>query len=343
MQHIQSNLDKKQQRRTTAQEELENTEKKIGAQNKELKKLDHEIAMQQKRIRATKVQQGLNRNSMESQRKEMGKQIRTSYIIGRQDRMKLLLNQQSPEMVGRMMVYHDYFNRSRVEQLDLIQATLERLQQSEQTMLAEERKLQQLQEKKQQEKRALEASRKNRKELIVSLSQDITSDEERLRELKKDEQRLQKLLVQIQQRAKANKNSQYFPKGGRFHSQKGKMHWPTKGRFKAHFGSERRGGLKWDGVLISAPEGNEVKAVHAGKVVFADWLRGFGLMLILDHGDGYMTLYGHNQSLAKNEGDLVQADEMVASLGNSGGLAEPGVYFALRYNGNPINPEPWFK
>lgn len=343
MQHIQSDLNKKQKRRSDVQQELKSTEKKIGRQNRELKKLDREIATQKQRIRVAKIQQGLNKNSLETQREFMEKQIRLAYAIGRQDRLKLVLNQKDPEMIGRLMVYHDYFNRKRAEQLDLIQTTLNRLQQAEQAMLKEEREMQRLQSRKQQEKAALEKNSGDRKRLITRLNKDISSDAERLKELKRDEARLQKLLVQIRQKAKADKNSRYLPKGKRFVTQKGKMQWPAKGKFKARFGSKRRGGLKWDGVLISAPEGKEVKAVYDGKVVFSDWLRGFGLMLILDHGDGYMTLYGHNQSLAKQPGDLVRANEVVAVLGSSGGQAEPGVYFAMRHKGEPINPEKWFR
>ncbi len=343
MQHIQAGLNKKQKRRSEAQQELKSTEKEIGRQNRELSKLDREITTQRQRIRVAKIQQGLNRNSLESQRKFMEKQIRLAYSIGRQERVKLLLNQQDPEMVGRLMVYHDYFNRRRAEQLNLIQTTLEKLQQAEREMLVEERKMQQLQGKKQHEKTALERNRKERKVLIASLNQDITSDGERLKELKRDEQRLQRLLAQIQRKAKANKQGQYLPKGSPFRTLKGKMRWPAEGRLKAHFGSAKSGDMKWDGVFISAPEGREVKAVYDGKVVFADWLRGFGLMLILDHGDGYMTLYGHNQSLTKDEGDLVRADEVVATLGSSGGKEEPGVYFAMRYKGEPVNPEKWFR
>ncbi len=343
MQHIQTDLTKKQRRRSTVQQELKSTEKKIGQQNKELRKLDKEIAAQKQRIRVARIQQGLNRNSLEAQRKFMEKQIRLAYAIGRQDRLKLLLNQQDPEMVGRLMVYHDYFNRKRAEQLALIQTTLNKLQQAEQVMLTEEREMQRLQSRMQLEKAALEKSREGRKALIASLNKNITSDAERLKELRRDEERLKRVLVQIQQKAKVSKKGRYLSKGKRFVTQKGKMHWPTKGKFKARFGSERRGGLKWDGVLISAPEGEEVRAVYDGKVVFSDWLRGFGLMLILDHGDGYMTLYGHNQSLTKEEGDLVRADEVVAVLGNSGGQEEPGVYFAMRHKGQAINPEKWFR
>ncbi len=343
MQNLQTDLTKKQKRRSAIQQELKLTEKQIGKQNRELKKLEREIAAQKQRIRVAKIQKGLNRNSLEAQRKFMEKQIRLAYAIGRQDRMKLLLNQQDPEMIGRLMVYHDYFNRRRAEQLELIQITLDKLQQAEQVMLTEEREMQRLQSRKQQERVALEKSSRGRKALIASLSKDITTDAEHLKELKRDEARLQKVLTQIQQKAKTSNKIRYLPKGKRFSTQKGKMHWPAKGSFKAGFGTARRGGLKWDGVLISAPEGEEVRAVYDGKVVFSDWLRGFGLMLILDHGDGYMTLYGHNQSLAKEVGDLVRANEVVAVLGSSGGQAEPGVYFAMRHKGQPINPEKWFR
>jgi septal ring factor EnvC (AmiA/AmiB activator) len=343
MQHVQAGLKKKQQQRSEVQKELMRTEKEIGRQNREMRKLDRDIAAQQKRIRATKIQQELNKNSLESQSSFMQKQIRLAYTMGRQDRLKLLLNQRDPEMVGRLMVYHDYFNRRRTEQMDLIQTTLNNLKQAEQVMLAEERKMQQLQSRKKRERGALEKNLNGRKELIVSLSRGITSDAERLKELKRDEERLQKLLTEIQQKAKASKQNRYLAKGRPFKSGKGKMPWPAKGKLKARFGSAKRGGLKWDGILIGAPEGREVKAVHAGKVVFADWLRGFGLMLILDHGGGYMTLYGHNQSLAKQQGELVNAEEVIAALGRSGGQAEPGVYFAMRYKGQPIDPEKWFR
>jgi len=187
----------------------------------------------------------------------------------------------------------------------------------------------------------LEQSRSKRKKLIAQINQKISSGGVRLKELKEDEKRLQSLLVQIQKQA--SQQSQTNARKRPFKSRKGKMRWPANGKFKARFGTKKRGGLKWDGVLISAAEGNDVKAVYHGKVVFSDWLRGFGLMLILDHGDGYMTLYGHNQSLAKQPGDLVSTNDVVAVLGDSGGQTEPGVYFAMRHKGKPIDPSKWFK
>ncbi|MCP4126939.1 MAG: peptidoglycan DD-metalloendopeptidase family protein [Gammaproteobacteria bacterium] len=341
MQEIQSDLSDKQKRRQAMQQELRSAEKKIGRQSRELKRLDQKLATQKQRIRVAKMQQGLNRNSLVSQRHIMGQQIRAAYAIGRQDRLKLLLNQQDPAVAGRLMIYHDYFNRSRVRQLDLIQDTLSKLQHAEKEMTAEEEKMRTLQARKQQEKSGLERSRSGRKKLIVQLNRKISSGGARLKELQEDEKRLQNLLAKIQ--TQSSQRSRFQSSKKPFQSHKGKMSWPTKGKFKARFGAKKRGGLKWDGVLISAPEGVDVKAVYHGKVVFADWLRGFGLMLILDHGDGYMTLYGHNQSLTRQAGELVGANEVVAVLGDSGGQTEPGVYFAMRHKGKPINPAKWFK
>ncbi len=341
MQEIQSDLGDKQKRRLAMQRQLMSTEKKIGRQSRELKKLDRRLANQRRRIRVAKMQQGLNRNSLTSQRHTMEGQIRAAYAIGRQDRLKLLLNQQDPAVAGRLMIYHDYFNRSRVRQLDLIQDTLSKLQHAEREMTAEGDRMRELQARKQQEKSSLEKSRGSRKQLIAKINKKISTGGVRLKELQEDEKRLQNLLVQIQKQS--SQQSKFQSRKRPFQTRKGKMNWPARGKFKARYGTKKRGGLKWDGVLISAPEGVDVKAVYHGKVVFADWLRGFGLMLILDHGGGYMTLYGHNQSLIRQAGELVGANEVVAVLGDSGGQTEPGVYFAMRHKGTPINPTKWFK
>jgi septal ring factor EnvC (AmiA/AmiB activator) len=127
-----------------------------------------------------------------------------------------------------------------------------------------------------------------------------------------------------------------------FAALKGKLPWPLAGRTVVRFGSRRRpSGLRWDGLVIAAPLGTEVRAVHRGRVAFSDWLRGFGLLLILDHGDGYMTLYGYNQSLFKEVGEWVETGEPVALAGRSGGRLSPGVYFGIRVHGKPVNPIKW--
>jgi septal ring factor EnvC (AmiA/AmiB activator) len=126
-----------------------------------------------------------------------------------------------------------------------------------------------------------------------------------------------------------------------FHSRKGKLRWPARGRLAQRFGAPRSGGLRWRGVMIEAQEGGEVRAVSQGRIAFSDWMRGFGLLLIIDHGDGYMSLYGHNQTLYKEVGEWVDTGEVVALLGASGGRTESGLYFEMRHKGRPINPVHW--
>jgi septal ring factor EnvC (AmiA/AmiB activator) len=216
---------------------------------------------------------------------------------------------------------------------------LQQLRQTKEEIAAEEHRLRGLQSRELAEKERLDQTRGLRQQVIAALGSDIQSKGENLSELKRDEQQLQALVTQLQQElvnlSVEETNSKPFG------SLKGKLRWPTTGRLGARFGTPKSGSLKWDGVMISAPEGEEVKAVYHGRVAFADWLRGFGLLLIIDHGEGYMTLYGHNQSLFKETGEWVDPDEPVALVGNSGGPLNPGVYFGIRQQGRPVNPKNW--
>jgi septal ring factor EnvC (AmiA/AmiB activator) len=176
--------------------------------------------------------------------------------------------------------------------------------------------------------------------LLAALEREIGAKDRRLKALVEDEARLQRVLATLR-RALAD-----LPRGfdaeKPFPTQRGHLPWPASGSVKAAFGARRGvGELKWNGILIAAPEGRAVHAVHRGRVAFADWLRGFGLLMIVDHGDGYMSLYGHNQHLLKEVGEWVEAGEAVASVGASGGRAESGLYFEIRHDGRPVDPVRW--
>jgi len=157
----------------------------------------------------------------------------------------------------------------------------------------------------------------------------------------KDRSQLERLLDAVEQSiANLEIPSDYRP----FHKLKGKLHWPTKGKISKRFGSSRSGSnLRWQGVTLTAKEGSEVNAIHHGRVVFADWFRGSGLLIIIDHGDGYMSLYGHNQSLLIEPGDWVTVGEQIATVGNSGGKKHAGLYFEIRHKGQPTDPRHWCK
>jgi len=336
---LQSELQGEQAQQKGQLSKLRDTEQQIGRQTRKLRVLAGRLKRQQAKLTKLRSQKAAEIQEIERNRGALAKQLRSAYIMGRQERVKILLNQQDPASISRMMTYYDYFNRARSEQISELAIVLKKLEVTEQALNEEERQLAKLQQKEQQEQQRLGSSRNSRKKVIAVLGSTIQSKNQLLSGLKKDERRLQNLVKKLQIELVAVPMEDLDKKS--FKSLKGKLKWPAKGRLTARFGTRRGGNLKWDGVMIAAPEGREVKAVHHGRVAFADWLRGFGLLLIIDHGDGYMSLYGHNQSLFKEAGEWVQPGEVVALMGNSGGLSSTGVYFGIRYNGRPVNPIKW--
>jgi septal ring factor EnvC (AmiA/AmiB activator) len=319
--------------------ELKETEQEIGGLARRLRVLAGSLQRQRARLQTLRKQQTRRRHALAGERQALARQVRSAYAMGRQERLKILLNQQDPAMVSRVMVYYDYFNRARTRRMEKIARALEKLQQTETEISAEEERLLALQQQELEQQNRLEQNRQVRKEVLTALNADIRSKGTELKNLQLNEKELQALLGRLEKELADILSGQPLRKA--FPALKGKMKWPAKGRLAARFGTERSGGLRWDGVLISAPEGREVRAVHHGRVAFADWLRGFGLLVIIDHGNGYMTLYGHNQTLFKETGEWVEAGEPIALVGSSGGRLNSGVYFGIRHKGRPVNPRKW--
>lgn len=321
-------------------EALQRTEKRIGEIARHIRVLRQNQRRQKRRMEKLEQQRADTRLQLDRHRQVLEQQIRAAYAMGRQERIKILLNQQDPAVVSRVMVYYDYLAKARLRQMKLIRQSLHRLAGIEQEIAAEERRLQQLQARQEQSKQQLELAQAERQKVISRLSRKLKDKGQELDGLKANEKQLRSLLANLQD-AFADiplEPSAYQP----FRTRKGKLPWPAKGRLVASFGSPKGvGNLRWDGVVIAAPEGREVRAIHHGRVAFADWLRGFGLLLIIDHGDGYMSLYGYNQSLFKETGEWVEPGEVVGLVGSSGGRSSSGVYFGIRYKGTPQNPKRW--
>jgi septal ring factor EnvC (AmiA/AmiB activator) len=278
--------------------------------------------------------------SMRAHYAGIARQIRASYVMGRQEYLKLLLNQQDPAAVSRTLVYYDYFNRARVKQIDAIDQDLAKLAAVEQRMRDKAAELEASKQRQEEEKRHLLESQTERSEVLAKLENRIESGDQRLKSMLGDEQALIRLIESL--RPTLEELAIEPGEQVAFAKQKGKLPWPVKGKISARYGTSRGvGDLKWRGVLITATEGSEVRAISHGRAVFSDWLRGFGMLLIVDHGDGYMTLYGHNQSLYKEVGDWINAGEVIASVGQSGGRQQDGLYFEIRYKGQPTNPIKW--
>ncbi len=321
---------------------LQETEQKVGLIARRIRVTDLSLQRQQRQLAELEADRADARLKLDSHRSSLEQQIRAAYAMGRQEKVKILLNQEDPAVVSRVMVYYDYFNAARLSQMERIEESLHELNRIEHEIAREEQRLQQLQEKNNNERLQLETAKRGRMEIVAKLNLRLKDQGQELSELKDDENQLSSLISNIQQ---ALSDLPLDPAAhDPFRSRKGKLPWPANGSLAASFGSRREvGKLTWDGVMIAAPEGREVHAIHHGRVAFADWLRGFGLLLIIDHGDGYMSLYGHNQSLFKETGEWVEPGEVVAQVGSSGGRTQSGIYFGIRHNGEPQNPMLWCK
>jgi septal ring factor EnvC (AmiA/AmiB activator) len=325
--------------RSALTRELQTAEQQIGRLARRLRVLDGRLTRQRQDLDALLVEQSRQNAALLEQRAELARQVRAAYAMGRQERLRILLNQQDPAMVSRMMAYYDYLNRARAENMQTIREHLADLAQTEQAIRREETSLAALLDEQQRELAALRSSQAQRQAVVAALTRDLQDQGRQLDRLENDEREL-KALIEGLEEALADIPVEPVERE-RFAGLRGRLPWPARGRIVNRFGTPKLGSLRWDGVMISAPEGREVKAVHHGRVAFADWLRGFGLLLIVDHGSGYMTLYGHNQSLFKEVGDWVDTNEPIALVGSSGGREQSGVYFGIRREGRPVNPVNW--
>lgn len=342
IQAVEQSINVAQDKKKDSSTKLRDTERSIGDSARRLRVLDGRLARQQKRLLTLENKRQLEQQALEKHREVLEKQIRAAYAMGRQERLKILLNQQDPVKLSRVMTYYDYLNAERAQRMSLLKEMLDQLRLLEKEISTEQLRLLTLKENEQSERLALERAKVEREKAIVALNKTIKDKNQQKLHLKQDEQRLQQVLASLQQAVSDLSQEMFDDKP--FKNLRGKLPWPSKGRIAASFGSAKQvSNLRWDGVLIAAPEGRDVRAIHHGRVAFADWLRGFGLLMIIDHGDGYMTLYGHNQSLFKEAGEWVEPGEVVALVGNSGGRRDPGVYFGIRYQGKAVNPRRWCK
>ena len=320
--------------------QLQQIEIRIGRRVKSLRNINAQLKTQNRKRARLQQEQRQLQGELADQRELLGQQIKAAYIIGRQEFLKLLLNQQSPAALGRVSTYYDYFNRARSEQIDRAIKTITRLDRVEREIEAQRGELQTLLARETRQKQELEKNFRQRSQALVQLKREISSKDQQLTRLREDEKQLQQLLQGLNRELGdllMGKDSQK-----RFAELRGRLTWPARGDVQKLFGQSRNAGkLRWNGVLIGESAGNTVYAVAPGRVAYADWLRGYGLLMIIDHGDGYMSLYGHNQGLLKEVGDWVEADEPIAEVGSSGGRDEAGLYFEIRHNGKPTNPASW--
>ncbi|WP_314915316.1 murein hydrolase activator EnvC [Pseudomonas helleri] len=381
-------LGKLQEEKSGAQKDLRSTETEIGKLEKQVEALQQELKKSEgELLRLDSEKKKLNSAKVEQQRL-IAIQARAAYQGGRQEYLKLLLNQQNPEKFARTLTYYDYLSQARLAQLKGFNETLRQLANVESDINTQQAQLLTQKSSLDSQRAELDKVRADRQQVLAKINADVKNRDQKLQAREQDQADLAKVLKTIEEtlarqareaeeaRQKALIAQQEAEKkrqreaesvatdaprkvvkstpgalvssagvsyGGPFSQARGKLPWPVDGRLLARFGESRGDDAraKWDGVMISANAGTQVHAVHGGRVVFADWLRGAGQLVILDHGNGYLSLYGHNQTLLKSAGDIVKAGDVISTVGNSGGQATPALYFAIRQQGRPSDPAQW--
>ena len=389
---LQKSLGKLQAEKSGVQKELRTTETEMGKLEKQVEALQKELKKTEGELERLDGEKAKLQAARIEQQRLIAIQARAAYQSGRQEYLKLLLNQQNPEKFTRTLTYYDYLSQARLQQLKNFNQTLQQLASVEKDINLQQAQLLVQQGNLDSQREDLDKVRKERQVALAKLNDQYKQGDQKLQSRQQDQEDLAKVLKTIEEtlarqareaeeaRQKALLAAQEAEKrrqreaqaaatreaparvpqapraptgplvssssesfGGAFASARGKLPWPVDGRLLARYG-ETRGDdarTKWDGVMISASAGSQVHAVHGGRVVFADWLRGAGLLVILDHGNGYLSLYGHNQTLLKSAGDVVKAGDAIATVGTSGGQSTPALYFAIRQQGKPTDPTQW--
>ncbi len=320
--------------------QLRSIERDIGSVNKKIRAVSRRITDKRAELKQ------LRANRLDAQRKLsresdiLAEQVYVAFTLGRQERVKLLFSQQDPARLQRNLVYYQYFSNARAELIAEVQRNIDRILETEALIRAARLDLEKNQRALESQKKSLRRDLGKRQNIIASLDSQLEKQGGELARLRDEAAQLQELIDSIQQILELAPDEEVTREA--FAALQGKLAWPVEGKLRRLFNKRKpRSDLRWQGVVIEAAGGSDVRAVSHGRIAFADWLRGFGNLVIIDHGDAYLSLYGHNESLFKSAGDWVEAGEVIASVGVSGGQPRPALYFEIRKRGKPQNPTAW--
>lgn len=315
---------------------LKKDEKAIASAARKVNETQNSLSKTDKKLVELDKRQNKLDTLKKTQQQTLANQLASAYLAGNHDYSKMLLNQQSPASIERLLAYYQYLNNARMASINELKQTIEELNDIQIEQIAQKTQLNKLILNQQQQAKQLNLEQSQRQKTLTQLQRTLNTSGARLEQLQIEEASLKHVVEQAILAMRSNPKMEGL-------SSSRKLKWPTKGRIKSGFGSRRSGQVKWKGVTLSAPEGQTITAIAAGKVIYADWLRGFGMVLVVDHGKGYMSLYGHAQTLLKNPGDSVNKGESIALVGRSGGQTEPGLYFEVRHKGQAVDPARYCK
>lgn len=331
---VRGELSKEQARLRNADQDVA----RVSTELREVRKREQSLARQADELQATRTTLA---RQLHVQAEALARDVRDAWMLGRQPPLQRWLGAEDPQQAARIARYYDYLNRERSARLAGYRQAQAELADVGQRLRAEQEKLAQTQRELKERETALQGARDSRRALVTRLAGELQTEGKRLKRLQEDAAALRRLADTARE---AFRDIPPQAVGAPFAQRKGKLRWPVAGRLATPFGAPVAGGkMRTNGILIEAAEGGPVKAVHGGRVAWAEWLRGYGLLLILDHGDGYLSIYGHNQSLARQVGDWVQEGDTLATVGTSGGRESAALYFEVRYHGQPENPARWLR
>ncbi len=341
---VRSLLEKKRGEQGKLQAELRKQDKAIARVSKAIKGLDRKLDSLNKTLSSKRKEKAQQLAVLEKHQQGLSELAVSAYRMGEQQTLKLILNQDDPALMGRMLAYQRYISQARARKINSINLALADLREIEREINQKTLELNASKKEKQKQRKTLVKTKKQRKQTLARLSREIRRKGKALDSLLEDEEQLQALIASLNE-ALSDIPDQLSSQD-KFVNLKGKLSWPVRGEVLHQFGQSRtgtQGKLRWNGVTIRTANGTPINAIARGRVAFADWMRGLGLLVILDHGDGYLSLYGHNEALYVAPGDWVEYGDIIGTVGNSGGLQESGLYFEIRSNSKPVNPNKWCK
>ena len=322
------------------QAELRDLDLQIDRSAREIRGLEEQQQAQQTELQRLEADRQSHLANLSDRQGQLSEVLRSAYRLDRYSRLKLVLNQDDPAELNRMLAYYDYFNRRQVKEISLLRETLEALEEMHELITEELENLATTRALLDESLEQLNGQRQERLNLLAALDGRIGDDEARLIELERDREDLVRLLERLED-ALSDIPADLGSRLG-VAQQKGHLPMPTTGKIIHAFGQRRGGSLYWQGWLVGAEPGSQVHSVAYGRIAFADWLRGYGLMLIIDHGDGFLSLYGNNESLLADVGDWVEPGEIISVVGTNPGMSQ-GLYFELRKDGKAVDPAAWIE
>lgn len=317
--------------------ELQDLDVSIAELRLRIKEIERDQAYTAEKKRKLDQELAEREQHLDDESTALAAQVRTAYMSGNQEKIKLLLNQRDPATLGRLMAYYRYLNDYRAENIEAVVEQIRTLDELRSRIAAEEARLGSLARARYDELGRLNEAQESRRDLLAKLRRKIANEGDEVDRLAAQEKDLTRLIAELTSILSDYPISSEQP----FSEHKGRLTWPVAGTLIHDFNQPRAGGIKWNGVVLAAPRGREVRAVYHGRVAFADWLAGMGLLVIVDHGGGYMTLYGYNETTLKNTGDWVAPGDVIATVGDSGGQAQASLYFEIRRGTKPENPRRW--